>query len=222
MRRAATMRQPPQDHAVAAQHLGAINPRVIARHICGLCPMRSRQHHRPCDQRPCIAGPAGLHRKRGEVGRLRHHLLHRGLAQDFCSCAKGGLQHWPARQGIAHPFNRRGRTQPGQKSTEVRDLIKRQPKPRGHPLFRAEQVGHHWHKRCAAIVQNRRVKTQDRPTRTQNPHLNRGDLMPCRHRLGDPQQVSLPLDPSQKRAQIYEMRQRADGDHQIADGEEPL
>jgi len=181
----------------------------VARDRLRVAAMGTGQHHRPGDQRSGIAGPAGLHRQAGQIRSFGHHFLDRSFAQQTMPRAQRGLQHGPARPGVAHAINRGGCPQFSQKRSEIRDLFRQKTQAGGDAAARAEQIGHHRYVCSAAIGQDRLIKTKHLPPCPEHLHVDSGHLVVRRHGLGDPQHVALFLGPVEENAQARKDRQLA-------------
>jgi hypothetical protein len=183
IQRAAAVRQPAHDHLVARNHLLAVDAQVLARARFGNALRASRHDQPPRDQRPHVAGPAGLHRQRAEVDLrpLQDDLLaHRAPHA-------GGL-HVPQRLGhlqqparVLQPLGRLRLLQARQQGADLAQLADLgRPHAHRHPPRGPEQI-----RQGGNFVTDGLAEPQRGPAGTQNEVTDRCHFKPRGHWLCD-------------------------------------
>ena len=139
--RAAAMREPAHDHAIAADHLLAVDAEVLAR-LCGSASDREA----PGNQRTGVPRPAGLHGQAREIDVVPFHdnLMARGR-RHFLRCH---VEHLPEHRKlvpeIAQPLRRLGLLEVGK---QLADFAQRRgildAHREGDAPYGAEEIAEH-------------------------------------------------------------------------------
>jgi len=193
--RAAAMRQPAHDDAVARDHLLAVDAQVLARLVGPL-----RDHQPPGDERRRVAGPAVLHRQfpQVDVVALPDDLLARRIAHFARRHVPQGPDQAAETDHVLEALRRLGLLQRGECLTERPQLAQVVHTHRtGDTLRRAEQIAEHRHR-----VARRAFEKYGRAVGAQHAVAQRSHLEVRRDGLADATQVAASFQLGDEFAQV--------------------